>query len=197
MKKNIEAISQKLDSLESEANKIGANSRKERADLTDKLKTLEAKQKEPSSLEEYKAVSQEIRDTRAYLDYLNTTEENAKKGFLSDAEMKEIRESIKAEVDEIQKNTAPDMQKKLFEIIELMDRYTAEVIGYETLLNRASRLHSPRFVAGVSHLCSDIAETNPDKVGYWAQFVYMYYSLYDTAQNIKRNENGNPWKKAK
>lgn len=167
---------------------------KERAEIENRIKGLEERMENPNGIEDYKEAAQELRDSKQYLEYLKTASSKVNQGILTETEYKELRENLLAEIREKQEKTAPEIQKKLFEVIALMDEYTAGVKEREDVINRAQALYSPKLRTG-SYTRGKIREYNPDKFGYWEAFCTMYFQHYDTAQKIKAGAKKNAWSK--
>lgn len=196
MSKRIEEITKRIEEKEQERTDTINQARAERAELTAKLTELEEKQKAPESLEEYKKTAQEIRDTQAYIDYVTTRQNNAKSGVLSNAEFNEMRKDILAEITARQASAAAEIQEKFYPVIELMEKYSAEVFGLEDLINQAKSLNNPKALPEGGNKAYAISEINPDKYGYWQQFCYTFFRVYPDAMRMK-HEEAHPWKKPK
>ena len=177
MSKRIEEITKRIEEKEQERTDTINQARAERAELTAKLTELEEKQKAPESLEEYKKTAQEIRDTQAYIDYVNTRQSNAKSGVLSNAEFNEMRKDILAEIAAKQASAAAEIQEKF-------------------LINQAKSLNNPKALPEGGNKAYAISEINPDKYGYWQQFCYTFFRVYPDAMRMK-HEEAHPWKKPK
>lgn len=188
MSKEINNILQFLEAKETEERTGVQAARKEIADLTRKLEELEAMQAEPDNLEEYRARAQEIRDTQDYLTYIRNKQNKEKHGYISQEEKNRITKAAAAELAELQEDAAPEILEKLYEVIELMDKYTEQAAQYESIINRAVRLYSPKFAFGSIHRACEISDKCPDKLQWFSKFVYMYYSHHDTAERIKKNQ---------
>lgn len=195
MKKDLmETIGAQIDAKEQEREKIIREGNEQRAELKGKIAALSEKLKHPESLEDYKATAQELRDTEQYLNYISTASANASTCFLSDSDYRAIRAQVLEEIDEKQEQAAQEIQAKLFEVIDLMEAYAADISAHDALINRAARLNNPRGLNTV-YSANKIYDTNPDKYGYWHAFCTMFFNQYPEAMKIKRNDNGGTWGK--
>lgn len=194
MKKDLlETIGAQIDAKEQERDKIIKEGKEQREELKSKIAALKEKLNHPESLEDYKVTAQELRDTEQYFNYISTASANASTCFLSDSDYRTIRAQVLEEIGEKQEQAAPEIQAKLFEVIDLMEAYTADISALDALINRAARLNNPRILNTV-YSANTICNTNPDKYGYWYAFCAMFFNQYPEAMKIKRN-NGGTWGK--
>lgn len=195
MKKDLlETIGAQLDAKEQERDKIIKEGKAQRKELKSKIAALKEKLNAPESLEDYKATAQELRDTEQYLNYITTASANASTCFLPDADYQAIGAQVLEEISEKQEQAAPEIQAKLFELIDLMEAYINDIEAHDALINRAARLNNPRYLNAV-YSANKIYDTNPDKFGYWHAFCTMFFNQYREAMKIKRNDNGSTWGK--
>ena len=193
MKKDLmETIGAQIDAKEQERDKIIREGNEQRAELKSKIAALNEKLNHPESLEDYKVTAQELRDTD--FNYISTASANASTCFLSDSDYQAIRAQVLEEIGEKQEQAAQEIQAKLFEVIDLMEAYTADINAHDALINRAARLNNPRYLNAV-YSAGKICDTNPDKYGYWHAFCTMFFNQYPEAMKIKRNDNGGTWGK--
>lgn len=194
MKKDLmETIGAQIDAKEQERDKIIREGKEQREELKSKIAALNEKLKHPESLEDYKVTAQDLRDTEQYLNYITTASANASTCFLSDSDYRTIRAQVLEEIGKKQEQAAPEIQAKLFEVIDLMEAYVADISALDALINRAARLNNPRGLNSV-YSANKICDTNPDKYGYWHAFCAMFFNHYPEAMKIKRN-NGGTWGK--
>ena len=188
MKKNtIKAIEEKLEAKKKEQRETIANYKAERARLTAKTESLEAKINNPESLDDYRDLKKELSETYEYIGFLDAKAKRVSNSNLTDAEYREIRDELNREIKERQENSAPAIQTALYNLIDLMDAYSADINELEQLLDSANRLHTANMVNPTYKGC-EIRDINPDPCGWWQAFVHMYFLRHDTAQSIK---NGN------
>lgn len=194
MKKDLlETIGAQIDAKEQERDKIIKEGKEQREELKSKIAALKEKLNHPESLEDYKVTAQELRDTEQYFNYISTASANASTCFLSDSDYQAIRAQVLEEIGDKQEQAAQEIQAKLFEVIDLMEAYTADINAHDALINRAARLNNPRYLNAV-YSAGKICDTNPDKYGYWHAFCTMFFNQYPEAMKIKRN-NGGTWGK--
>ena len=174
-----------LEAKEQERKAINQMETKERAEVESKIRELEKRMENPRGVEDFTAAAQELRDTKSYLEYINTMSKKADKGLMTESEYKEIRATMFDEIRKIQEAKAEKIQSKLWEVIALMDEYTDEVKEAEAIIDRAQGFYSPKFRASSMFKRGEIRNVNPDKCGYWEAFCTMYFQNYDTAQRIK------------
>lgn len=194
MKQTKESITAAIEAKEQEYRSITSKSKNERREALAKIDALREAQKNPDSLEQYCDISGDIKNLENYLAVLDAKEKAANNGMLTAAEYKDMSNFLVCEIREKQEQAAPKIQKKLDEVIKLMDEYTEEVQEYEQLITRLRRLYTPKF-SRAAHFANEISDINPDKIGWFSRFVYMYYSHHDTAQKIKAGAKPNIWGK--
>lgn len=187
----VETIGAQLDAKEQERENIIRQGKEERENITNKIAALKAKLSAPESLEDYKATAQELRDTEEYLNYITTASANASTCYLSDSDYRTMRAQILEEISEKQEQAAQEIQAKLFEVIDLMEAYTADISAHDALIGRAMKLNNPK-LANTPFNADKIYNNNPDKLGYWHAFCNMFFTHYPEAMKIKR---GNTWGK--
>ncbi len=196
MNKNIENIAKALDAKEKERTEVLSNGRQELAELDNKINELNAKLTNPNSLDEYKAISQELRDAREYKTYLSTKINTAEKGkLLEEAEYKEIEGAIIEEVNAIQEEAAPELEEAVLKAVELMAQYNSRVLEVTRILSHAKRLYSPKFSIGTRNFGAEISRLNTGRANWLQKFVYMFYSYADEADRINNNAAHNVWGK--
>ena len=190
MKKEIEQINAILEEREAEARAAIKFKRQERAELEEKIRKLE-KQKESgiNNLDDYKAVCEELRTAREYINYMDAKSNTPGQKLITELEYKAMNKQITAEAAAIQAETAPIIEKKLNELIELMDAYTDKISELETVADRASRAHCPYSSAGARY-CNGIDKYKSSPLEWFNRFVYMYYSYADTAARLKAGKQG-------
>jgi len=194
MSKRIETIKDRLNEVEQKQQEAINQSRAERAELTAKLAELEEKLKDPANLDDYKKTAQEIRDTQAYIDFLDAKKEKAKTGLLNDAEFKDMRKTLEEEIKARQTDAAAEIQEKFFVVIDLMEKYYADVFGLEEVLKRATLFNNPKAIISGRSRAAEIYDITPDKYGYWQEFCRMFFNAYPDAMR-KKHEEAHPWKK--
>ncbi len=196
MNENIENIAKALDAKEKERREALSNGRQELAELDYKIKELNAKLASPNNLDEYKDISQALRDAREYKTYLAAKINNAKKDKqLEEAEYKEIKGAIIEEVNAIQEETAPELEQAILKAVELMAQYNNRVLEVTRILDHANRLYSPNFSVGTRNYGEDISRLNTCRANWLQKFVYMFYSYANEANRITNNDTHNVWNK--
>jgi len=194
MSKRIEEIENRLKEIEQRKQEAINQSRAERAELAAKLSELEEKKKNPESLEDYKKTVQEIRDTQAYIDFIDAKKEQAKSGVLSDAEYKGMSKDIEEAITTRQAEAAAEIQEKLFVVIDLMEKAYADIYGLDELKRTAALLNNPKAITSGRNRAAELYDINPDKYGYWQAFCKAFFAAYPDAMRIKHAE-AIPWKK--
>lgn len=196
MNKNIENIAKALDAKEKERREVLSNGRQELAELDIKIKELNAKLASPNNLDEYKDISQALRDAREYKTYLTTKINTAEKGkLLEEAEYKEIKGAIIEEVNAIQEETAPELEQAILKAVELMAQYNNRVLEVTRILDHAGRLYSPNGFISSRDYGGEISRLNTGRANWLQKFVYMFYSYADEADRINNNDTHNVWSK--
>lgn len=194
MNKNIENIAKALDAKEKERREALSNGRQELAELDYKIKELNAKLASPNNLDEFKEVSQALRDAREYKTYLETKINTAKKGkLLEEAEYKKIQGAILKEVNAIQEETAPELEQAILKAVELMAQYNNRVLEVTRILDHANHLYSPNYSVGTRNYGEDISRLNTGRANWLQKFVYMFYSYVNEADRINNNTAHNVW----
>lgn len=191
--KELETIESRIKDLEQAQENAIYQSRAERAKLSAKMTELEEKLKDPGSLEDYKVTAQEIRDTQAYIDFIDAKKNKVQAGLLNDAEFKDMRKTLEEEIKARQTDAAAEIQAQFYPIIELMEKYTADISNLDELLNRATKLNNPRLFS-TCFSASKISEINPDKYEYWQQFCYMFFRHRPDVMR-KKHAEAHPWHK--
>ena len=196
MNKNIENIAKALDAKEKERREVLSNGRQELAELDIKIKELNAKLASPNSLDEYKDISQALRDAREYKTYLTTKINAAEKGkLLEEAEYKEIKGAITEEVNAIQEEAAPELEQAILKAVELMAQYNNRVLEVTRILDHASHLYCPNSSIGTKNYGAEISRLNTGRANWLQKFVYMFYSYVNEADRINNNTAHNGWSK--
>ncbi len=194
MKKDIEAIEKKIEALEAEQAATLKAAATEKQELREKIKELQERKSKPANLDDFKNASQELKSTAEYLDYLIAQENKANKQMLDIDTCNEMRAQIREEIRERQEQAAPELQKKFFDLIEEMEKYTADISGLDSIANRATRLNNPIF--GNNHFSApQIRDINPDIGGYWPAFCTMFYNTLPEAERKRRGQQPNTWLK--
>ena len=191
---SIKALKDIISAKEHEQQEAINQSRAERAELAAKLAELEEKQAAPASLEEYKKTAQEIRDTQAYINYIDAKAKKAKTGVLSDAEYKGMSKDIEEAITTRQAEAAAEIQEKFFVVIDLMEKAYADIYGLDDLQKKATLLNNPKTITSGRNRAAELYDINPDKYGYWQAFCRMFFNAYPDAMRVKHAE-ANPWKK--
>ena len=186
------SIVKTLEEKEQERAALTRKNKEERAQIEQHIEELKKRLLDPQDFEDYRASSQELKDTEKYLDFLNRRSTALSTSVLSEEEYKEMRDYLFGEVKTIQEQAAPKIYAKLMELIDLMDIYTEDIKEYETVINQALRMHAQKFPGSV-HPAGEIVKINPDACGWFAKFVYMYYTHCDTANAIKAGKRPNVW----
>ena len=182
MKKSIEEINSRLDTIETKKNETIKKSRSEVKAYEEKIKQLEEETQTADELEDYQAKKDELEKARDSLSFLQAKAKKAMEAprpgmFITKQEFDRMSGEIRAEALTIQEAAAPGIQKAFFEIIEAMDNYTAKVNELEAVHNKLNILYNYMHTNTV--LACDIANQTPDtNKDLWEQFVWMYYRLY-------------------
>lgn len=181
MVKNIEAINNKLDDIKSYRSEVVARSKAEIRATEAKIEDLEATLKESADIDEYKEREQELKDARTFLGFLKSRQQSISNQGLTDNEYRSMCSDIREEVEMLQEKYAPAIQKKLYEVVELMDEYAAEAGELEKVLNKAYMLHEGynNYINGAFvRVACDIAKCNNDKNNIWGRFASLYFTHY-------------------
>lgn len=173
----IENIKALLDAKEAELNEVKRKSKEEKATIENKIAELESALEMPETLEEYKSISEELKENRQYLRYLEAKKNTLENSAITKEERQAILKDLKKELLRIQEEAAPEMQKKLFEIVELMQEYDRKAKPIQDLANRAQSLDKSSWNPQVVWK-STISEINNDKNNLWGHFVYWFYKYF-------------------
>jgi len=191
MNKNIEAINNKIDDIKSYRAEIIAKSNAEIKDAEEKVKNLEDELTGSivyiDDIEVYKLKEQELKDARMFLGFLKSRRAKMNQSPLTDDEYRSMTADIREELEILQDKYTPEIQKKLFEVIALMDRYADEADELEEVLNKVYMLregytHGYTMGRPVRVAC-DIAKNHNDKNNVWGRFCSVYYSHW-----VNRND---------
>jgi len=183
MNKNIEAINNKLDDIKSYRKDVIEKSKAEIRNTKAKIEHLESTITESDDIDDYKKTEQEIKDARVYLGFLESRQAKMSKSGLTDDEYNSMCGDIRDEADILQEKYAPEIQKKLFEAVALMDRYADEASELEEVINKAYFLREGILVNVGNGLpvriACDIANCRNDKNNVWGRFVSVYYTYWN------------------
>ena len=144
MKKKIDNIKSRIESLEAnKETKINEVSNNKKLTQT-KLATLQAELDETEDPMRYKDISAEITDCKTNLMLLERSIDRTKADgfFLSRDEYKELLSELRSELSELQEEHAPKIEKKISELVAVMDSYSEEAEELQDLANRTHRLYT-------------------------------------------------------
>ena len=182
MKKSIEEINSRLDTIETKKNEAIKKSRADVKTYQDKIKQLEEEIQTADELEDYQAKRDELEKARDSLEFLQDRAKRALSDprpgvFISKEDFRKWSDEIRAEALTIQEGTAPDIQKAFLKVVEAMDAYTEKINELEAVHDKLNHLYSIGYSNTV--LACHISEQTPDKEKeLWEQFIGMFYRNY-------------------
>lgn len=153
-----------------------------------KIEAITAELEEVDDPEKYKSLSDELKEEKLSLNALQIgyKRSQADGSFLPKEDYKEILNGLQSELDSIQAEHAPKIDKKLSELIALMDEYADEADELQDLANRAHKLYS----RGGNPIILDIRAlfTKSRSPLNWLQvFTLPYFEHRELIKQAKKN----------
>lgn len=141
MKTDLKACRAEFERRQAEHKAAVSKSRKEIQEAQAVLTALNEQLEQAQELPEYEKTRAAIKEQEAKLAFLNKRAAQADKQLLSDPEFRNIRAQADAEMQKLQEQFAPQINKKLSELVELLDKYTDAGHEIEAITAEARQLN--------------------------------------------------------
>ena len=185
MKWTIETITARLEEIEKNRREKKAKFNKELVESKAKLENLDTALREAEDPDEYKRILREKNEAETYIEFLERRTKHARPGEDVDQnEYKEIQSWLLSEAETAQTDYAPKIEKKLSELLNVLEEYYTKVNASETVREYACKVFLGHGLNG--HKTSGVIEKMNDPLFYASHMLRAYFNHRNTVATCFR-----------
>lgn len=174
MKWNTETITARLDEIENTRRIKKAKFDHELKESRAKLANLDTALSEAEDPEEYKRILHDKNEAEMYIDFLTRRTKDARPGDdVNHDEYRDIQSWLLEQVENDQKEYAPKIEKKLSELLNLLEEYYSKTTATETVRDRACMVFLNHGTNG--HRTSEIIKKMNDPLLYADHMLRAFF----------------------
>lgn len=148
MKWTLDAVNKRLDEIETSRREKKAKFDKELKDSRTKLQTLETSLQEAEDPEEYKKLLREKTEAETYIEFLTKHKKTTPTDTTDRAEYKEIFDTLVNDVEDLQSDYLPKVEKAFNSLLNVLDEYYTKANAIEEVRDRACQVYCGHGING-------------------------------------------------